>query len=185
MHSDVEEEIIQAAKNNKLNRVEGYNELRGLASALYNSTGIALTDFFIPQGLILRAVQQNEVRIKGRDGKPYLFNTKDNTVKPVMPPQLPMKDIPILHSISDQGPLNMSALSFLSFSRSSMMVHTSWDPYHTGWNDVKGAAKKAFFNVKFGPFQPQQWWWRKRAMLEAFLTKETWRGGTWNSFDPT
>ena len=195
MHSDVEEEIIKAAKNNKLNRVEGYNELRGFASALYNSTGMSLTDFSIPQGLILRAVGQNEVRVKGRDGKQYLLNTKDNTIKPVIPPQLSMKDVPILHSISDQGPLNMSALSFLSFSRNSLMIHTSWDPYHRGWNDVKGAAKKVsfpayrcilelvtFFNVNFGPFQSQQWWWRKRAMLEAFLTKETWRGETWNSY---
>ena len=195
MHSDVEEEIIKAAKNNKLNRVEGYNELRGFASALYNSTGMALTDFNIPQGLILRAVGQDEVRVKGRDGKQYFLNTKDNTFKPLIPPQLSMKDVPILHSISDQGPLNMSALSFLSYSRNSLMVHTSWDPYHRGWNDVKGAAKKVsfpayrcilelvvFFNVNFGPYQSQQWWWRKRAMLEAFLTRETWRGSTWNSF---
>ena len=195
MQSDVGDDIPKAAKDNKISRVEGYSELRGFASALWHTTGMSLEDFQVPEGLCLWPLSKGQVRLKGTDGKHYVVNLQDNTYKPVIPHNYCMGDIPLLNSVSDQGPLPMAALSYLGFSANAIMLHPDFDPFHRSWNDIKGAAKKSsfgawrcilelvvFFNLNFGPFQSHQWFWRKRAMLEQFLASETWRGETWSNY---
>eukprot|EP00438_Fugacium_kawagutii_P028052 Skav235470 [mRNA] locus=scaffold1269:62205:66386:- [translate_table: standard] len=195
MQSEVSEFVLDQSKKSKLARVEGYNELRGLCSSLWHSTGFKLEDFKVPEGFVLRPIRPGELRVQGKDGRYYLYDTATKVAIAELPQGCNLSAIPVLCSVSDQGPNNMAALSFLQFSPEAIMTNCQWDCFHRSWNDIKGSAKKCtfkawrvilelvtFFNVNFGPFGSQQWWWRKRAMLEEFVSKETFHGPTWQRY---
>ena len=120
--ADVDDSLIQQTKKGKkLTRVEGYNELRALCSAL-ESIGMCLDDFLPPPRLILRPLTADEVRVPGQDGCMCIVNSVAKTVVAQTPPDLDLGAIPCLLSISDQGPLNVSALNFLMFSDAAHML---------------------------------------------------------------
>ena len=55
MLGDLDETLLPLAKQSKLKRVTGYNELRALSASL-RTLGLSLLDFRIPHGLIARTV---------------------------------------------------------------------------------------------------------------------------------
>ena len=195
MQSDVDDELVKLAKNSRLSRLDGYNELRSMASSLFQSCGFSLSDFQVPAGLLVMPLKEFEVRVKGRDKMWYVFNTKTKEARPQLPPGQLWEDIPILVSVSDQGPSNMASLNFLAFSNAALMISCQFDMAHRTWNDIKNSAKRTsfkawkailelvvFFNVNFGPYGSQQWWYRKRAFLEEFLSSQTIHSESWGNF---
>ena len=196
MKSEVEDSIIKDKhQGSKLTRVEGYNELRGLCSAIFHSTGLPLEDFQKPMALLVRPLKQDELRVKGQDGKWYIYNAKNQEIQAVVPEGLSLADVPCLVSCSDQGPNNVACLNYLQFSKEAIMLICHWDPSHRCWNDIKNPCRRSsfgawrvvlelvvFFNINFGPFGSGTWWYRKRAMLEEFLTSEAIHGETWSKY---
>lgn len=73
MMSEVHESLLPQAKQRKLTRVEGYNEMKGFSHAL-SSIGLSLLDFAVPAGLVLRPLDSNELLVKGPDGTPFISN---------------------------------------------------------------------------------------------------------------
>ena len=77
MQADVDEDVLKAAKDNKLSRVDGYQELRCFASALLNSTGLRLENFKVPHGLCLLPVEKGQVRVQGKDCIPCPLRSRN------------------------------------------------------------------------------------------------------------
>ena len=60
--SDLDDSLVKSAREAKLERVEGYNELRALGKAL-ESLGMHWSDFRAPQDMVLRPLRAHESRI--------------------------------------------------------------------------------------------------------------------------
>lgn len=147
MQSEVSEVILEQSRTSKLARVEGFNELRGLCSALLHSTGLKLEGFQVPPGFTLRPVKPGEVRVKGKDGRYYFYDMKTKIAIPELPVNCNLSAIPVFVSLSDQGPNNVAALSYLQFSPEAIMVNCQWDCFHRSWNDIKNSCKKSSFKA--------------------------------------
>ena len=178
---DVHESLLPLVKQRKLTRIEGYNELRGLSHSL-SLIGLTLMDFAVPEGLILRPLLKQELLLPQPNGRPLVHNTVTQLTYPMVPPALQLSQLPLLVSISDQGPVNVPALNYLMYSEESLLVTSQWDCYHRTWNDLKLAGKRAaggvwktilrlslLFNVNYGPYGSGGWFAKKRSCLEEFL----------------
>jgi hypothetical protein len=181
---DLHEELREDGRKGKLKRVEGYVELRGLAAALKN-LGISLMDFAVPKGLHLKPIKPGEVRVQ-EGGKWFIVNTEDGTAAPQIPEGLALENLPLLVSISDQGPNNLAALNFLQYSDSAILCCCLYDSFHHAWNDIKLAARRAtsypwrtilemtlVYNVPYGPFGSGSWFHRKQDCLKDFLAQHS------------
>ena len=190
-------ELREEGRKGLLSKVEGYIEIRALSAALRN-IGITLETFKPPNDLLLRALNQDEVRVKGADGAWWVVNTATQDAKLQVPPNFSFKSLPVLISISDQGPSNMAALNFLQFATEGIVCHCIYDVYHRCWNDIKLSAKKAssfpwrtileltvVFNVPYGPFGSGAWYNRKIASM-TLSHSEVWETHcfrtTWPAF---
>ena len=195
MVSDVSDSLIKQALGRKLTRIEGYNEMRALFAALDKSLGWSAECFLKPDDLLLRPLAADEVRVKGADGLWYFVNTRTGQAQRQVPQQVKLESLPLLVSVSDQGPLNLAALNFLQFSPQALMIQALYDPFHRGWNDLKLALKRAsfrgwravlelvvFLNVSYGPFGSGTWWYRKRSILESFLRDRSAQSPEWQAF---
>ena len=186
MVSDLEESLLPLAHKKKLTRLSGYNELRGVSHAL-ESIGLSLLDFKVPQGLIARPLVGQELMVRGPDGRPWVVHAKHGfTPIPMVADSVDLQQLPLLCSVSDQGPSNVPALNYLMYSQSALLLFAQYDIFHRCWNDVKAAGKKSLcggwscilqltllYNVNFGPFGSGQWMHRKRTCLEEFLQLHT------------
>ena len=139
---DVHESLLPLVKQRKLTRIEGYNELRGLSHSL-SLIGLTLMDFAVQEGLILRPLLKQELLLPQPNGRPLVHNTVTQLTYPMVPPALQLSQLPLLVSISDQGPVNVPALNYLMYSEESLLVTSQWDCYHRTWNDLKLAGKRA------------------------------------------
>lgn len=192
MMSHIHESLLPAAHQRKLTRVDGFKELRGLSGAL-RSLNIALVDFATPKGLFCRPLEAHEFRIPSEDGSHYvILDEKSGTIQPEIPPGLELGDVPLLVSISDQGPSNTAALNFIQFSSQAPMVVAQYDVFHRAWNDIKLAFKKTSFkawkillrltmvaNIPYGPYGSSQRWFKKRCWVEDFLTTQDVDNARW------
>eukprot|EP00438_Fugacium_kawagutii_P003708 Skav208248 [mRNA] locus=scaffold7893:752:5170:+ [translate_table: standard] len=182
--SDLHEDLQEAGRRGRLKRVEGYVELRGLSAALRN-LGLSLMDFDIPAGLHLAPLTANQLRLQQGD-QWYIMNTEDGTVVPQIPAGLKLEQLPVLISISDQGPSNMAALNFLQFSAQALLCVCIFDPFHRAWNDLKLACRRAtaypwrtlleltlVYNLAYGPFGSGSWFIKKQDCLRDFLAQES------------
>ena len=194
MVSEIDDSLIQKARGKKLTRVGGFNELRGFDAILNHSLGYGLDEFRVPETLLARPLKPHEVRIRGKDGRVYIVDTKSNKATPEVGPNINLSELNIITSISDQGPLNMASLNFIQYSKGAHMAVCLWDPFHRAWNDIKTSAKRArcwrtileltcMFNINYGPFNSSQWWQRKRALLEEFLASTTINSQLWNKYE--
>ena len=156
--------------------------------------GYGLEEFRVPQTLLARPLKPHEVRLRGNDGRVYIVDTKSNQATPEVGPNIKLSELNIIISISDQGPLNVSSLNFLQYSKGAHMALCLWDPFHRAWNDIKTSAKRAgswktileltcLFNINYGPFNSSQWWQRKRSLLEEFLASTTIHSEIWTKFE--
>ena len=183
--SDLHSELRQQGRNGKLTRLEGFIEIRALSAALKN-IGVTLVDFKVPSGLHLSPLQPGEVRVKGEDGRWYICNPQTQTAMPVVDPAIDLAKLPVLISISDQGPTNMAALNFLQYSKSAVLLHCLFDVFHRAWNDTKAAAKKArcfpyktmlelalVYNLPYGPYGSGRWFHKKQDCLRDFLAQHS------------
>ena len=196
MMSDLDEQLIQKAHQRKLTRIPGFNELRSLDAMLVHSLGIGVKDFAVPGGLFVKPLAPTQVRVRGKDGRAYIVDTNTSAAFPEVSPDINLSELKILVTCSDQGPLNVASLNFLMLSSHAHMCLCLWDPYHRGWNDIKGAAKKAssgayrcilelttLFNTNYGPFTSSQWFHRKRSALEEFLSSTTVNSQKWQDYE--
>ena len=116
MLGDLDETLLPLAKQSKLKRVTGYNELRALSASL-RTLGLSLLDFRIPHGLIARPLAASELRLQGPDGRWWVHDEVAGTTVLEIPASLrnQLDRVPILVSVSDQGPVNTAALNFLQY----------------------------------------------------------------------
>ena len=195
MMSQLHESLLPYAKSSTLGRIPGYNEMRALSAAL-RGVGLSLTDFVVPEGLIARPLESTEYRIQDEEGLWWILDEKTGKATPQKPRSLDLGSIPLLVSISDQGPVNLAALNFLMFSSSALMLHAQFDPFHRAWNDLKNAMKKSISgawrvvlqltlvaNVSYGPFGSSQWFFKKKAKLEEFLATRTIDSSSWEKYE--
>lgn len=121
-----------------------------------------------------------ELRLKTGPGQWSIFNNHTEELR--LEFDHSFEQLPLLVSISDQGAVNMSALSYLMFSNEAILLHAAWDPYHRCWNDVKNACRRSsagawraileltvVFNINYGPFGQGSWFFKKQALLENIL----------------
>ena len=195
MVSEIDDSLVQKAKQRKLTRISGFNELRGLDAMLVHSLGVGIKDFAVPEGLLLQPLKPTQVRLRADDGHVYIVDTKASEVKREVGPTINLSELKVLVTLSDQGPLNVTSLNFMMYSQHAHLCVCLWDPYHRGWNDIKTAAKRSkryrttleltcLFNTNYGPWTSSQWWFRKRAALEEFLSSTTISSNHWNTFEP-
>ena len=193
--SDVHDSLIKSARDKKLERIEGYNELRALGKCL-ESINMHWRDFQVPPGFCLRPLRSNEFRILHPEtGRAYIYDEDKDEAVPEVPIGFDLGDIAVLVSISDQGPCNWAALNYMMWSKQAHLIHCIWDPYHRSWNDCKNSAKKSkskmwrailelvlLFNLSYGPFGSGQFFYTKRALLEDFLSTESFNGAAWSHY---
>eukprot|EP00434_Breviolum_minutum_P035507 symbB.v1.2.031433.t1/scaffold3648.1/size52728/2 len=201
MKSDVEEEIFKMlgalpGKAKKLEKVEGYNELRALSHALH-TLDLDLESFAPPHGLLWQPLRQGDIRFKKEDGKMYISSEVAEAVRPVVPAELDLKSIPVLVSISDQGPNNLAALNYVQFGPHALNITCQFDVYHRTWNDVKLSCKRSLcgawrvileltllFNLNYGPFGSGSWYYKKKALLTEFVQTSSIESALWRKFCP-
>ncbi|CAE7439301.1 unnamed protein product, partial [Symbiodinium pilosum] len=193
--SDLDDSLIKTAREKKLERLEGYNEIRGLGKAL-ESIDMHWNDFRVPAGLVLRPLMAHEYRVlRPETGRVWIYNEQTQAAVPEVPLDYYLGDIPALISISDQGPINWAALNYLMWSKQGHMLLCIRDPFHRAWNDCKNSAKKTtcklwrtilelclLFNLSYGPFGTSQFHYAERALLENFLSTETFAGRAWGKY---
>ena len=95
------------------------------------------------KGLHCYPLKQHQVRVKMTNGSFAILDTEQNTLTPVVPEALRLGGVAALLSISHQGPLSLSALNYLQYSKQAIMATCIYDPFHRTWNDVRGAANKS------------------------------------------
>ena len=195
--SDVRDSLIKSARQKQLDRVEGYNEIRALGRGL-ESINMHWSDFKIPPGFHLRALQGHELRILDPEtGRAFIYDESKDQLVPEVPLDFDLGDLPVLISISDQGPINWAALNYMMWSKQAHLLLCLWDPYHRAWNDCKNSAKKTkcrmwravlelvlLFNLSYGPFGSSQFHYAKRALLEDFLSSQSFSDAAWQRYQP-
>ena len=183
--SELGTELVPLAKSRKLTRIDGYKEIRGLSAAL-RSIGLSLEAFSVPPGLRCYPLAPHELRIVDDDGRAWILNEKTGAVEPEVPDGIDLGGLPHLVSISDQGPSNMAALSYIAYSCHALLLHAIFDPYHRAWNDLKMSLRKAkcrawrcvleltlVANMNYGPFGSSSWYFKKKKQgLKIF----SWQG---------
>ena len=195
MLGDIDETLLPLARQSKLKRVTGYNELRALSASL-RTLGLSLLDFKIPDGLFARPLAASEFRLQGPDGRWWVHDEVAGTTVPEIPASLrnQLDRVPLLVSVSDQGPVNTAALNFLQFG-SPVLIDCQLDTFHRAWNDIKLALKRSAYkawrvvllltvvaNLPYGPFNSSQFFFRKKAKLEEFLATRTADCDTWHRY---
>ena len=181
---DLSQELKADGKKGRLTRVEGYVELRALSNSM-KSMGLTLPDFNVPLGLHLEPLKPNEIRAQ-KDGLWYIVDTKEGIARPQIPTGMLLGKLPVLVSISDQGPSNMAALNYIQFSKEAILCCCLYDPFHRAWNDIKLAARRArcypyktmlemtvVYNLPYGPFGSGTWFGRKHDCLQDFLAQHS------------
>lgn len=194
MVSELDYSLLSLARKHKLTRVEGYKEIRALSAGL-RSIGMSLQDFTVPKNLFCRPLAAQEFRIPSDDGTcVYIFDEESGQCRPEVPEGMMLGEVPVLLSISDQGPNNTAALNFLQFSQGSLMIAVQYDSFHRSWNDLKLAFRRASFNgwksvlqltmvanVPYGPFGTSQWWFKKRSWVEDYLATNDCTSASWTA----
>ena len=182
---DLDEELQEQGRKGKLEKLEGYIELRALSAALKN-LGITLSDFQVPSNLHLRPVKEGELRVQDEHGRWYIGKEGGEFV-PQIPPALNLSTLPCLVSISDQGPQNMPALNFIQYSENALLCTCLYDPFHRAWNDIKLACKRAtsypwrtileltvVYNLSYMDLSAVgSWFHRKQDCLKDFLNEHS------------
>lgn len=194
MLSELHESLLPQAKSRKLVRLEGFKEIKGLSSAL-SSIGLTLADFRVPQGLFCRPLSVVEYRLTARDGTKWIQNERDGTLIPEIPQGMDLGALPILVSMSDQGPNIIGAANYLQYSSSALMFVALFDPFHRAWNDLKAALKRTscqawrcvleltlVANLNYGPFGSSAWHWKKKAKLENYLATKGIHHDSWSAY---
>ncbi|CAK9091627.1 Probable ubiquitin-conjugating enzyme E2 23 (E2 ubiquitin-conjugating enzyme 23) (Ubiquitin carrier protein 23) [Durusdinium trenchii] len=196
MLSELHESLLPMARQSKLDRITGYNELRALSAAL-RGAGLTLMNFQVPTGLIVRPLQAHECRVKSESGEWFIYDLHTQTAAPEKPANLQLGKVPVLCSISDQGPINTAALNFAQYSPAALMLHAQYDPFHRAWNDLKTAFKKTsstckawrvvlqltiVANVSYGPFGSSQWHYKKLAKMEEFFATRSIMSTSWKKY---
>ena len=82
--SDLDDSLIKTARAKKLERLEGYNELRGLGRSL-ESVGMQFADFRVPEGFFLRPLNSNELRVVDENGAAWVYNEDNQQPYPEVP----------------------------------------------------------------------------------------------------
>eukprot|EP00434_Breviolum_minutum_P020595 symbB.v1.2.018159.t1/scaffold1437.1/size118820/2 len=194
MLSELHESLLPQAKSRKLVRLEGFKEIKGLSSAL-SSIGLTLADFRVPQGLFCNPLSVVEYRLTARDGTKWIQNERDGTLIPEIPQGMDLGALPILVSMSDQGPNIIGAANYLQYSSSALMFVALFDPFHRAWNDLKAALKRTscqawrcvleltlVANLNYGPFGSSAWHWKKKAKLENYLATKGIHHDSWSAY---
>ena len=139
--------------------------------------------------------EKPELRVKGPDGVWYIYNEETGSQVVEVPVDMDLGVVPCLLSISDQGPNNVAALSFLTLSSEALIVWTAFDPYHRAWNDVKNALKRSVCrgwravlqltlvaNLNYGPFGSSNWFYKKKSKLEDFMACNSIHSPAWTRY---
>ena len=179
--SELDLSLVPFAKKKELKLLEGYKEVKGLSCAL-EGIGVSLMDFVVPPGLLWKPLSENQFRIRGSDGRYYIFDEHSSEQNPQIPLGLDLGCVPCLLSVSDQGPNNVAALNYLLFSSEALMLWAAWDPFHRVWNDIKLGLKRSsckawrnvlemslICNLNYGPFGSSAWHYKKKAKLQDFI----------------
>ena len=96
--SDLDDSLIKTAREKKLERLEGYNEIRGLGKAL-ESIDMHWNDFRVPAGLVLRPLMAHEYRVlRPETGRVWIYNEQTQAAVPEVPLDYYLGDIPALIS---------------------------------------------------------------------------------------
>ena len=195
MYSELEPELVPLARERKLTRIEGYKEIKGLSSAL-GSINLSLADFCKPASLFCRPLRPGEYRIPGDGGQFLIYDDNSNTTVPEIPQDMDIGDLPVLVSISDQGPNIVGACACLQYHpEHSLLFLALFDPFHRAWNDLKLSLKRTscgawrhvleltlVCNLNYGPYGSSAWFFKKKSRLVDFLATESAFSGIFQKF---
>ena len=194
MLSDLHPSLLPQAKARKLCRLVAFQEIRGLNCAL-SSIGLNLGSFKVPAGLVCRPLKRDEFRLVGDNGRAFIKNADTGELVPEVPDGCDLGALPVLVSISDQGPNVIGAVNFLQYSNDALLFVALFDPFHRVWNDLKTAMKRCkagawravlelalVANINYGPYNSSAWHWRKKALLENFLASKDMAAPTFRKY---
>ena len=130
------------------------------------------------------------------NGQFFIEDQRKEQRFPQVPAGLKLNQLPLLISVSDQGPINVAGLDFVQYKLSALVL-PMWDSYHRSWNDCKDSLKKSkgqlwktllqyalFYNVNYGPANTGGWWARKKSKLAEFLERKSWNEEPFLSYLP-
>ena len=174
--SELEPELRELAAINKLTRIQGFTELRGLSHSMA-AFGWPLQKFVLTD-VHWRPLTSSEKRIRV-EGK-ICIQDSDGKVYPQVPLSFNIQKQPLLHSITGQGSLNRAGLDYIQY-KLGLTVLVSFDPYHRVWNDLRECLRRTgtlwktflsyalFFNINYGPGGSKAWFDKKVARRKEFL----------------
>ncbi len=167
----------------KARRVDTYKQLQAIAALVFDTTGVPLDTFAVPDSWIVRRLRPGEER--GHDAKGAFLKTQ-SSVCHELPEQLRVSDVPLLVLCLDQGSPGLAGGHFAQ-GRLGLNLFVFPDAFHRGPNDVKDACNNscgAVFrrvmlhstfiqNLNYGPFGSGTWFQEKRELLKRFLENES------------
>ena len=103
------DDLATISRAKELTRLEGFAEIRALSHAL-EGVGKTLSSYLLDADLALALSPGVDINTRLPDG-------------------LNLAHLDVLTSVSDQGPLNMSALNYLQF-KLPMLLWVMFDPFH-------------------------------------------------------
>ena len=175
--------IQQLARDEKITRVDGFNSMRALSHAM-KSIGLPLSVFAKPQDMHLGPLKATEVRVCVQ-GSFFIYDQLTTSTVRQLPEGLDLQTVPMLLSMSDQGPLNAPGLDHLQFHL-GMLILPCYDCYHRCWNDIKASLRSApgslfrtlleyslVYNLNYGPCGSKAWFSKKVQYAREFLMKNS------------
>ena len=178
----------------KSTRTESFLTLRSLSNSLA-AIGLPLSVFTKDPELNVGPLGALESRQWNKKLQAFfVHNAATEQAVPELPASFRASAMPILVSISDQGPLNVPALDMLSYKLRAHVI-VAWDPYHRAWNDLKDSLRKTglfrtflelavVFNINYGPSGTGKWFERKAATLRQLLATSSPHAEPFLSFLP-
>ena len=134
------EELTMAWVQGKLERQAAHEQLRAVASAIKDFTGLGIEAWRMPEWCCVRPVASNEVRLQLPSGESILHNltTKENT--PRVPLQALELSWPIQSHTIDRGTVGSSAM--YCAQHCNILVQPWRDRFHGQQNAIKNVSKK-------------------------------------------
>ena len=160
-------------------RVDAFLTIRSLSHAL-RVLGLPLSVFQKDPDLCLGPLGPTQQRMWSDAEHAYkVADLAMETEGFEIPSTFDATEMPLLISVSDQGPLNLPPLDLLSYKLRAHVV-VQYDPYHRAYNDLKDALRKSglfrtflemsiIFNLNYGPGGTGRWLERKQQTLKEIL----------------
>lgn len=181
---DLAEEVERELARREGERISSYKVLQALSKQLWliSRKQLSLHDFKLPAEMetAVQPLCPGDQRRLGNDGVLHVVRKSGETCEVDLLGAL--QAARTLTVISDQGPVMLSAMSFIQ--NKLFLIHTSYDKYHRLIRDCKLAAEHSgvlqatlaaqhLWGINYGPFGSGSFWEEKKAALAHFFATES------------